>query len=40
MIALYSADIRADAEARGFPVINLDREFDAQLGRAIDVLIT
>jgi 2-phosphoglycerate kinase len=32
MIVLYSVAIRADAQARGFPVINLDREFDAQLG--------
>jgi 2-phosphoglycerate kinase len=39
MVTLYSADIRADAESRGFPVVTTDGDFDAQLVRALDVLI-
>jgi 2-phosphoglycerate kinase len=40
MIALYSADIRADAQAQGFPVITMDGDLDRQSKQAIDALLS
>lgn len=40
MIALYSAAIRVDAQARGFPVIAMDEDFDRQIKHASDALLS
>ena len=38
MIARYSQVVRADAEREAFPVVALDRDFQGQMARAIELL--
>ncbi len=38
MIARYGATVRAAAEGAGLPVVNVDRDFDRQVERAIEIL--